>query len=166
MQKTSLDIDKYHRCIVDVSEYKLEYDFFFQIPPDDERKRQRKLILAFNLAKGVSVVNLEYMNLDSVEKKLLIRTRESCDIDEVKITLPDSNETEARRLFAMYHQEIWNIDNGLLCQHLEEVEEDIQKKRYQVEGGIENEQVEEDAEIKDDFITEDELWETRFFYED
>ena len=98
------------------------------------------------------------------EKKQLVRTRDSCDIDEVKIKLPNSNETEATRLFALYHKEIWNINNGFLCQCLE-VEEDIQKKRHQ-EGVVEKEQIDEDTEIKDDFITEDELWETRLFYED
>ena len=161
MQKTSFEIDK---CTVQVSEYKLEYDFFFQIPPDDHSKCQRKLILSFNIDKGVPTVNLEYWTINSFEKKQLVRTRDSCDIDEVKIKLPNSIETEATRLFALYHKEIWNINNGFLCQCLE-VEEDIQKKRHQA-GVVEKEQIDEDTEIKDDFITEDELWETRLFYED
>ena len=63
LQKTSFEIDK---CTVQVSEYKLEYDFFFQIPPDDHSKCQRKLILSFNIDKGVPTVNLEYWTINSV----------------------------------------------------------------------------------------------------
>ena len=157
---------------ITVSEYKIETDYYEQIPPDDFKKCNRKFF--FTLAD--EKLHLEYREKDLLVKKSSIfeRIRKWTDVDNVFTTLTDRriDEVKAMAVFQTFHREMWMINDSILVQALTEVEKEIQKKEFLELLEIRKTQRDikdldqhskeclEEEEL-DALITEEELWERK-----
>ena len=119
------------KLTVTVSEYRVQRDFFDEIPPDDERMCIRKFVLS-SVDQIIPKFTLEYFHNSHTIRKKLVLTSKATGLDRVLKILPDLKvgEAEAAEVFKLFHNEMWKINDGFLSQALEEAEQDLEKIQF------------------------------------
>ena len=146
-----------------VSEYKIERDYFFQVPPDDPSKCSRKIIFSSFLSKCAPVINIELSCGSQRQMKTFSLERHFTGEAKIFSALPDRKvgEAEAASLFHNFTREMWLINDGFLSKALQDVEEEQLKRKFAAhkdKGKEKNAEGIQLLTVEDEFITEEEFW--------
>ena len=126
LQKIEIVIDsapsRTEELSIKISEFEAVRDFFDEIPPDDPKKCRRK----FKIRKmgDCFLVSLVCKQSGSFREFLMRKVGEE-RISRVEEEDRSVIAEEARKLFRLYHDEVWLVNNGILIQYQAEVEKEL-----------------------------------------
>ena len=184
--------DRCSLAVAAVSEFSIEVDYFLQIPPDDESKCTRKFVFSFSADRHVPKITVEFSSKGLNEKKVFTLKRAYRD-DLFNNLPDDrrAKESLAWQIFNEYRKEMWLINDGILSTALSEVEKEVRNEKIKEYLESQRKRKNDAREFKervsklgvkevpdgelvgpssqemvvddDNLITEDSLWEKRFF---
>ena len=119
--------DKINDCKVKVSEFEIEADYYYQVPPDDIRKCTR----TFEFTLVGEKLHLDYGEKDKEMKSSVFERKSNrTDLDNLFASLTDRTVDEAKALavFQAFHREAWLINDSILVGALVDAEKENEKK--------------------------------------